>query len=97
MSDSIHTSRSKFRKAFRHDYSSVEKRTNVLGKIIDEIALKRAVKANARYKKQAEKLGLNLPKVFAEDKEAASKKAAPSDEAKQMAALHIEQGYGRGD
>jgi len=41
MSRSVHTSRAKFRKAFRNDYSTDEERTRVLGKIIDEVGLKR--------------------------------------------------------
>jgi hypothetical protein len=97
MSDSIHTSRAKFRKAFRFDYSSVEERTRVLGKIIDEIGLKRSVKANARYKKQADKAGLYHPKVFIENKEAVSKRAMPSEEAMELAVEHIKNGYGRSD
>jgi hypothetical protein len=97
MSDSIHTSRAKFRKAFRFDYSTEEERTRVVGKIIDEVGLKRAVKANARNKKKAEKVGLNLPKVYIETKAAASKKSLPTEDAKQMVARHVKQGYGRSD
>jgi hypothetical protein len=97
MSDSIHTSRAKFRKAFRFDYSTEEERTRVLGKIIDEVGLKRAVKANARNKKKAGKIGLNLPTAYIETKAAASKKTLPSEEAKQMVARHVKQGYGRSD
>jgi len=97
MSDSIHTSRAKFRKAFRFDYSTDEERTHVLGKIIDEVGLKRAMKANAKNKKKAKKVGLSLPKVFIEDKAAASKKTMPSEEAKQMVARHVKKGYGRSD
>ena len=94
MSDSVHTSRPKFRKAFRNDYSTEEERTRVLGKIIDEIGLKRAMKANSRSKKNADKAGIKIGKPFIENKSAASKQSKPSEEAKQMVSRHVKKGYG---
>lgn len=94
MSRSIHTSRPKFRKAFRQDYSTSEERTWVLGKIIDEIGLKRAVKANARVKKQCERVGVPYTQIYLEHHEAASKKAQPTPDAKEMVKRHNQKGYG---
>jgi hypothetical protein len=94
MSRSVHTSRSKFRKAFRYEYSNDEERTRVLGKIIDEVGLKRAIKANARLKKQAEKKGVAYSRVYCESRVAASKKALPSQEAKELVKRHNHKRYG---
>jgi len=94
MSRSVHTSRAKFRKAFRFDYSTDEERTRVLGKIIDEIGLKRAMKANAHKKKKCEKAGVKHSRVFVEPRAAASKKTPPSDVAKQLVKEHNRKGYG---
>ncbi|MBA4148631.1 MAG: hypothetical protein H0X66_11005 [Verrucomicrobia bacterium] len=94
MSRSVHTSRAKFRKAFRFDYSSDEERTRVLGKIIDEVELKRAMKANAREKKKSEKIGVKPSIVYSEPRAAASKKTPPTEEAKQLVRKHNRKGYG---
>ncbi len=94
MSRSVHTSRPKFRKAFAFNYSSEEERTLVLGKIIDEVGLKRAMKANARQKKQSQKAAVKPGRVYIENRAASSKKALPTDEAKEMAKRHDRAGYG---
>jgi hypothetical protein len=94
MSRSVHTSRAKFRKAFRFDYSSDEERTRVLGKIIDEVGLKRAMKANEREKKKSEKAGIKPTRVFSELRAAASKKTPPTDEARELVQRHNQKGYG---
>ena len=85
MSRSVHTSRPKFRKAARFDYSSEEERVRVLGKIADDTMLKRTMKANARIKKQGQKAGLKLPPVYVEHRAAASKKSPPTPEAQELA------------
>ncbi len=72
MSRSVHTSRAKFRKAFRSDYSSDQERTRVLGKIIDEVGLKRTMKANARLKKQSQKVGVKPKRAFSEHRAGAA-------------------------
>jgi hypothetical protein len=84
MSRSVHASRPKFRKASKCDYSSDEERIRVLGKIADEVMLKRTMKANARLKKQAEKAGLKQCSVYAENCAAASKKSSPTPEAREL-------------
>jgi hypothetical protein len=94
MSRSVHTSRAKFRKAFRFDYSSDEERTRVLGKIIDEIGLKRAMKLNAREKKKSAKAGVNPRRVYVEMRAAASRKTLPTEEAKELVQRHNRKGYG---
>jgi hypothetical protein len=94
MSRSVHTSRAKFRKAFRNDYSNEDERTRVLGKIIDEVGLKRAMKANARQKKKSEKAGVKPTRIYLENRAAASKKSVPTEEAKEMVKRHIQKGYG---
>jgi len=94
MSRSVHFSRAKFRKAFRFEYSSDEERTRVLGKILDEGMLKKSMKANARLKKQSKKNGLKPSRVYVEQRAAASKKSAPSDEAKELVKRHNKKGYG---
>jgi hypothetical protein len=94
MSRSVHTSRAKFRKAFRFDYSSDEERTRVLGKIIDEVGLKRALKANARQKRKSEKAGTKPKRVYPESRAAASKKAPPTDAARELVRRHNQKGYG---
>jgi len=94
MSRSVHTSRPKFRKAFRNDYSTDEERTRVLGKIIDEVGLKRTMKANARLKKQSQKAGLKPKRVFSEHRAATSKKSAPSQQARELVKEHNRKGYG---
>jgi hypothetical protein len=58
MSRSIHTTREKYREAARFDYSNDDTRVNALGKIIDEIYLKRALKENAIRRKQSTEAGL---------------------------------------
>jgi hypothetical protein len=65
-----------------------------LGKITDEVGLKRAMKANARQKKQSEKAAVKPTRVFLENRSAASKKAQPTDEAKEMVKRHDRAGYG---
>ena len=97
MSRSVHASRAKFRKAFQFDYSTDEERTRVLGKILDEKFLKRAMKANAREKRKCEKAGVKHTKVYHESRAAASKKTPPSEMAKQMVKRHNRKGYGRAD
>jgi O-methyltransferase involved in polyketide biosynthesis len=95
MSRSVHVSRAKFRKAFQANYSTDEERTRVLGKIIDEGMLKKTMKANARLKKQSKKAGLKpTQRVYAEDRAAASKKAVPSADAKDLVKRHNKAGYG---
>ena len=94
MSRSVHTSRAKFRKAYRFEYSNDEERTRVLGKIIDEVALKRAMKANARLKKNAKENGAKPSRVYAESREAASKKSPPSPAARELVKQHNRKGYG---
>jgi hypothetical protein len=94
MSRSVHTSRPKFRKAFACDYSSEEERTRVLGKIIDEVGLKRTMKANARLKNQSKKAGLKPASNYSEHRAAASKTSQPTDEAKEMVKRHDKKGYG---
>jgi hypothetical protein len=94
MSRSVHTSRAKFRKAFRFDYSTDEERTRVLGKILDEGMLKRAMKANARERKKSEKAGVKPTRVYLESRAAASKKTPPTDEARDMVRRHNQKGYG---
>ena len=84
MSRSVHTSRPKFRKAHKHEYSSDEERIRVLGKIADEVMLKRTMKANARLKKQAKKAGLKQSPVYVEHRAAASKKSPPTPEAREL-------------
>jgi hypothetical protein len=84
MSRSVHTSRPKFRKAHKHNYSSDEERIRVLGKIADEVMLKRAMKANARLKEQARKVGLNQSPIYVEHRAAASKKSPPTPEAREL-------------
>ena len=84
MSRSVHTCRPKFRKAFQFSYSSDGERTRVLGKIIDEIGLKRTMKWNARLRKQSEKAGLKPGRVYVEPRAAASKRSLPSTKAKQV-------------
>ena len=95
MSRSVHTSRAKIRKAFRFDYSSDEERTRVLGKIIDEVGLKRAMKANAREKKKSVKAGAKPRRVYLESRAAASRKTPPTDKAKELVRRHNQKGYGR--
>jgi len=94
MSRSVHTSRAKFRKAFRFDYSSDEERTRVLGKIIDEVGLKRAMKANARKKRKSEKAGVKPKRVYSEPRAAASKKTPPTAGARELVRRHNQKGYG---
>jgi hypothetical protein len=94
MSRSVHTSRPKFRKAFRVKYSTDEERTRVLGKIIDEGFLKKTMKINARQKRQIERAGLKPWKVYFEFRAAASKKTSPSDWAKELVKWHNQKGYG---
>jgi hypothetical protein len=94
MSRSVHVSRAKFRKAFRFDYSTDEERTRVLGKIVDEVFLKRAMKANARQKKTTEKDGAKPPRVYVEQRSAGSKKTPPTELAKQLVRKHNRKGYG---
>jgi len=94
MSRSVHTSRPKFRKAFAFEYSSEEERTRVLGKIIDELALKRAMKANARVKKQCKKAGVEPHVVYQEHRAAASKTSDPTSDSKEMVKRHNQKGYG---
>jgi hypothetical protein len=94
MSRSVHTTRAKFRKAFCNDYSTDEERTRVLGKIIDEVGLKRTMKADARLKKQSQKAGVKQERVYPEHQAAASKKTAPSPQAKELAKRHNQKGYG---
>jgi hypothetical protein len=84
MSRSVHTSRPKFRKASQYDYSSDEERIRVLGKIADEVMLKRTMKANARFKKQSGKAGLKPFAVYLEQCAAASKKGSPTPEARKL-------------
>ncbi len=95
MSKSVHTSRAKFRKAFHTEYSSDEERTKTLGKIIDEIGLKRAFKANKKVKKAAAKQGLPYTPTHYEKRDAASKKSEPSQLAKELVERHNRKGYGR--
>jgi len=66
----------------------------VLGKIIDETLLKRAMKANARMKKQSQKSGLKHQKVYSEQRSAASKKTLPSREARDLVRRNDQKGYG---
>jgi hypothetical protein len=94
MSRSVHTSRAKFRKAFRYNYSTDEERTRVLGKIVDEILLKRAMKANEREKKKCEKDGAKPSRVYSESRAAASKRPLPTEEAKALVKRHNQKGYG---
>jgi hypothetical protein len=94
MSRSVHTSRPKFRKAFRSDYSTDAERTRVLGKIIDEVGLKRAMKANAREKKKSGKAGVKATRVYIEHRAAASKKTPPTKEARELVKRHNQKGYG---
>ena len=94
MSRSIHTSRPKFRKAFRFQYSSGDERIRVLGKIIDEVGLKRAMKANARVRKQCRKAGIEPADIYAENRAAASRKSLPTKAAQKKAGRHIQNGYG---
>jgi len=94
MSRSVHTSRAKFRTAFQFEYSNDEERTRVLGKIIDEGMLKRAMKANARLKRKAEKSGSAFTQAYAESRMAASKKSLPSPVAKDLVRQHNKKGYG---
>ena len=84
MSRSVHTSRPKFRKAVKCDYSSEDERIRVLGKIADEVMLKRTMKANARLRKQGQKAGLKLSPVYVEHRAAASKKSLPTPEAQEL-------------
>jgi hypothetical protein len=65
----------------------------VLGKIVDETLLKRAMKANARMKKQSQKSGLKHQKVYSERRSAASKKTLPSPEARELVRRHNRKGY----
>ena len=97
MSDSVHTSRAKFRKAFQFEYTSEEERTRVLGKIIDESQLKSALKANTRLKRKAAKLGVSVTKKHPELKAASWRQAPPSTEAKLLVGRHNQQGYGRSE
>jgi hypothetical protein len=94
MSRSVHTSRAKFRKAFRFDYSSNEERTRILGKIIDEAGLKSAMKVNAREKKKCVKAGAKPEKVNWEFRAAASKKTPPTAWARELVRRHNQNGYG---
>ena len=94
MSGSVHTSRAKFRKAFRFDYSNDEERTRVLGKIIDEVGLKRAMKANARKKKKSEKAGVKPTRVYLESRAASSKKTPPTGKARELVRRDNKKGYG---
>jgi len=56
--------------------------------------LKKSMKANARLKKQSKKNGLKPSRVYVEQRAAASKKSAPSDEAKELVKRHNKKGYG---
>jgi len=96
MSRSVHTSRAKFRKAFRFDFSSDEERTRVLGKIIDEAFLKRAMKINARERKKSEKTGAKPKRLYFAEAHAAasSKKTPPTAEARELVRQHNQKGYG---
>jgi hypothetical protein len=94
MSRSVHTSRPKFRKAFRADYSTEEERARVLGKIIDEVGLKRTMKANARLENQSKKAGVKHARVYPEQRAAASKKTPSTALAKKLVKEHDRKGYG---
>jgi hypothetical protein len=65
-----------------------------LGKIIDEVGLKRAMKANARVKKQCEINGVKPKSVYLENRAACSKKSQPTGEAKEMVKRNDKKGYG---
>ncbi len=65
-----------------------------MGKIIDEVGLKRTMKANARNKKQCKKAGLKPTSICPEHRAAASKTSRPTDEAKEMVKRHNKKGYG---
>lgn len=65
-----------------------------MGKIIDEVGLKRAMKANARQKKQSKKAAVKPRRVYLENRAAASKKALPTEEAKEMVKYNDRTGYG---
>ena len=56
----------------------------MLGKIADEVMLKRAMKANARLKKQSQKAGLKHSAVYVEHRAAASKMSSPTEEAQEL-------------
>jgi hypothetical protein len=94
MSRSVQTSRPKFRKAFRFDYATEEERTRVLGKIIDEVGLKQAIRANAREKKKSGKAAVKPTRAYNEYRAAASKKMLPTDEARELVKRHNQKGYG---
>ena len=65
-----------------------------MGKIIDEVGLKRAMKANARVKKQCEINGVKPKSVYLENRAACSKKSQPTGEAKEMVKRNDKKGYG---
>ena len=94
MSRSVHTSRPKFRRAFAGNYSTEEERTRVLGKIIDEVGLKRTMKANARIKKQSRQAGVKPASISSEHRVAASKTSQPTQEAMELVKRHNQKGYG---
>jgi hypothetical protein len=75
-------------KSFSGRFSTDDERTRVLGKIIDEVGLKRTMKANARLKKQSHKAGVKPKRVFPEHRAAASKKSAPSQQARELVKRH---------
>ena len=95
MSRSVHTSRPKFRRAFAGNYpTEEEERTRVLGKIIDEVGLKRAMKANARIKKQSRQAGVKPASISSEHRAAASRTSQPTQEAMELIKRHNQKGYG---
>ncbi|MEI6349618.1 MAG: hypothetical protein WCP06_00760 [Verrucomicrobiota bacterium] len=65
-----------------------------MGKIVDEVGLKRTMKANARNKKQCKKAGIKPVPIYSENRAAASKTSQPTDDAKEMVARHNKKGYG---
>ena len=52
------------------------------------------MKANARKKKQSAKAAVKPRRVYIENRSVASKKALPTDEAKEMVKRHERAGYG---
>lgn len=60
----------------------------MLGKIADEVMLKRTMKANARLKNQAQQAGLKQSPVYVEHRAAASKQSSPTHESRELVKKH---------
>ena len=56
--------------------------------------LKKAMKANARFKKKCKKDGVKHSKIYLEERAASAKKTPPSEAAKELVKRHNQKGYG---